>query len=59
MKKWQTTNNKNDRKIFVRFQVLTAVSMKMIAYWNIAPCSLVVEDLRFRGSYCLHHQGDE
>jgi hypothetical protein len=29
----------------------------MIASWDIAPCSLEV-DQRFRGAYCLHHQGD-
>jgi hypothetical protein len=42
----------------VRFRVLTAASMKMRAFWYIAPCSLGV-DRRFRGAYCLHHQGDE
>jgi hypothetical protein len=30
----------------------------MKAFWDIAPCSLVEVDLRFRGAYCLHHQGD-
>jgi hypothetical protein len=33
--------------------------MKMIAFWNIAPCNLVEMDRRFRRAYCLHHQGDE
>jgi hypothetical protein len=28
----------------VRFQVLTAVSMKMIAFWGIAPYSLIEVD---------------
>jgi hypothetical protein len=23
-------------------------------FWDIAPCSLVVVDRRFRGAYCLH-----
>jgi hypothetical protein len=36
----------------VRFQVLTEASLKMIAFWDIARCSLVVVDRRFRGSYC-------
>jgi hypothetical protein len=40
--------------IFVRFQVLTAASMK-IAFWDIASCSLVEVDRRFRDAYCLHH----
>jgi hypothetical protein len=34
----------------VRFQVLTAVSMKMTAFWDIAPSSLVEADRRFRGA---------
>jgi hypothetical protein len=42
----------------VRFQVLTAASMKIRAFWDVAPCSLRV-DRRFRGAYCLCHQGDE
>jgi hypothetical protein len=29
----------------------------MTAFWDIAPCSMVEVDRRFRGSYCLHHQG--
>jgi hypothetical protein len=43
----------------VRFQVLTAASMKVTVVWDVAPCSLVDIDLRFRGAYCLHHQGNE
>jgi hypothetical protein len=30
----------------------------MTAFWDIVPCSLIEVDRRFRGSYCLHHQGD-
>jgi hypothetical protein len=30
---------------------------KMTVFWDIAPCSLVKVDRRFRGVYCLHHQG--
>jgi hypothetical protein len=44
--------------IRVRFQVLTAASMKMTVFWDIAPCSLVEVYRRFRGACCLHHQGD-
>jgi hypothetical protein len=33
--------------------------MKIRAFWYVAPCSLVGVDQRFRGAYCLHHQGDE
>jgi hypothetical protein len=27
--------------VLARFQVLTAASMKMTVFWNVAPCSLV------------------
>jgi hypothetical protein len=43
----------------VRFQVLTAACTKMTPFCDIAPCSLVEVDQRFRGAYCLHHQGDD
>jgi hypothetical protein len=28
-------------------------------FWDVALCHLVVVDRRFRGAYCLHHQGDD
>jgi hypothetical protein len=40
---------------FVRFQVLTAASMKFRVFWDVATCSHVEVDRRFRGAYCLHH----
>jgi hypothetical protein len=43
----------------MRFQVLTAASMKMTVFWDVTPCCLVETDRRFRGSFCLRHQGDE
>jgi hypothetical protein len=42
----------------VRFQVLTAASIKMTTFWDIVTCSLVEVVWRFRGTYCLHHQVD-
>jgi hypothetical protein len=36
--------------------VITAASMKNTAFWDIAPCSLVDVDGRFRYVYFLHHQ---
>jgi hypothetical protein len=33
--------------------------MKFRVFWDVAPCSHVEVDRRFRGAYCLHHQGDE
>jgi hypothetical protein len=40
----------------VRFQVLTAACMKFRFFWDVATCSYVELDRRFRGEYCLHHQ---
>jgi hypothetical protein len=37
---------------YVRFQVLAATVMKMTAFWDTAPCSLVEVHRRFRGAYC-------
>jgi hypothetical protein len=31
--------------------------MKMTVFWDVAPCSLVETDRRFRDSYGHHHQG--
>jgi hypothetical protein len=41
----------------VRFQVLAAASMNMAVFWDVAPCSLVESDRRFRDAYCLYRQG--
>jgi hypothetical protein len=41
----------------VKFHILMATSMKIKAYWDVAPCSLVEVDRRFSSVYCLHHQG--
>jgi hypothetical protein len=30
----------------------------MAVFWVVAPCNLVDVYRRFRGTYCLHHQGD-
>jgi hypothetical protein len=43
----------------VRFQVLTAASMKFRIIRDVAPCSHVEVGRRFREAYCLRHQGDE
>jgi hypothetical protein len=40
----------------VRFQVLTAASMRIRAFWDVAPCSLVEVDRRFR--VIMHHYDD-
>jgi hypothetical protein len=36
-----------------------AVSMKFRVFWDVVPCSHVEDDGRFRGAYCLHHQGTD
>jgi hypothetical protein len=41
----------------MRFEILTVTSMKMAVFWDVAPCSLIDIDRRFRGAYCHHHQG--
>jgi hypothetical protein len=40
-----------------RFQVLMAANIKITFLWNVALCSLVEIDRRFRGACCPHHQG--
>lgn len=34
------------------------MNMKMAVFRDVALCSLVDVDRRFRRDYCLHHQGD-
>jgi hypothetical protein len=38
---------------YVRFQVLTAASMKIAVFWIVAPCSLVEVYQRFRGAIAM------
>jgi hypothetical protein len=39
--------------VVVIFQVLTAANMKMTVCWDVALCSLVETDRRFRGAIAL------
>jgi hypothetical protein len=48
-----------DNQLAVRFQVLTAASMKMTVFRDVALCSLVQVSQNFRCAYCIHHQADE
>jgi hypothetical protein len=43
----------------VRYQVLTAASMKMNDFWDVAPRSLEEVYHRFKGAYCLLHPYDD
>jgi hypothetical protein len=56
-KKNRTLPNKFIYLWFVRFQVLTATSLKMAVSWDVAASILVYTDRRFREFYSLHHQG--
>jgi hypothetical protein len=49
---------KNELQLLVRSQGPTVPSMKMTVFWNVAPCSVVNIDRRFRGAYCFHYQGN-
>jgi hypothetical protein len=44
--------------VMLRFQDLTAISMKVTVFWDVVPCSLVESDRCFKGAYCLHYQDD-
>jgi hypothetical protein len=46
---WNLISEKAETRLRVKFKVL----------WDIAPCSHVEVDRRVRGTYCLHHQGDD
>jgi hypothetical protein len=39
--------------------LLNKLNMTFKIFWDVAPCSQVEVDRRFRGAYLLHHQGDE
>jgi hypothetical protein len=43
----------------VRLQVLTAMSMKMDVFLDVALRSSADIDRQLRGAYCLHHHSDE
>jgi hypothetical protein len=44
---------------FLHTTEFTENTLKMRAFWDVASCSLVGVDRRFRGAYYIHHQGDE
>jgi hypothetical protein len=51
---WDQTKICN-RRLNVRFQVLTAASMRFrIVFWDVLPCKIIVVR-RFRGTCCLYH----
>jgi hypothetical protein len=48
----QLNSNKLDskQKVYMRFHVLTAASMKFRDFWDVAPCSHFEVDRHFRGA---------
>jgi hypothetical protein len=46
-------------KVFVGFEVLTAVVMKSSVFWDITPCSPLKVNRCFGGTYRIHLQGGE
>jgi hypothetical protein len=44
-------------RIYVGFEVFTAVVMKSAIFWDMTPCSLLSCNRRFWGRYRLHLQG--
>jgi hypothetical protein len=51
-------NGTTTKTIYVESEVLTAASMKMAVFWVVVLCSLAEVYKRFRGTCCLHYQGD-
>jgi hypothetical protein len=47
-----------DMIILYTFQACVA-HMKMTVFLDVVPCSVIEIDLRFRGAYYFHHQGDD
>jgi hypothetical protein len=43
-------------KLYVRFEVLTAVKMMMF-FWAVTPRTLIARQQHFGETYCLHPQG--
>jgi hypothetical protein len=39
---------------YVRFEVLTAVTMEIALFWDVTPCGSCMNRC-FGGTYCLHH----
>jgi hypothetical protein len=42
-----------DCRYYFVYDILGSHGSKYEVFWNVAPCSHVEVDLRFRGAYCL------
>jgi hypothetical protein len=47
-----------NKQFLTGFEVLTAARMEMAVFWVVAPCSLIEVYQSFKGTCCLHYQGD-
>jgi hypothetical protein len=47
-----------ETRMFWTFRFCYDRERKMAVFWVVASCNLVEVYQRFRGPYCLHHQGD-
>jgi hypothetical protein len=52
------TSEPNGKCVYHLLQQKIILRLKFRVFWDVAPCSHVEMDRRFRGAYCLHHQGD-
>jgi hypothetical protein len=52
-----STAAKNILMNYTGIKVPTLVVMKSSVFWDITPCSPLKVNRHFRGTYCLHHQG--
>jgi hypothetical protein len=46
----------NEKRQDVRFEVRTALTVKIAVFWDVTPCNLEYTDRRIRGKCCFHHQ---
>jgi hypothetical protein len=53
----RTLSSISTAETFLGFEVLTPVVMKSIIFWDITPCSPLIFNRCFGGTYLLHLQG--
>jgi len=53
------TSNKVNLHIFVRYEFLMSVTMKITVIWDMTPCSLEEMYPYFKEPYCLLSQGQK
>jgi hypothetical protein len=53
---WQLVSQRERLKIHRYFTTVKLYMLFRAVFWVVLPCKMIV-DRRFRGAYCLHHQG--